>query len=29
MPADGQLYLGINDSSVAGNTGDYYVTVSR
>jgi hypothetical protein len=29
MPADGQLYLGINDSSVVGNTGDYYVTVGR
>jgi hypothetical protein len=29
MPADGQLYFGINDNSVAGNTGDYYVTISR
>jgi hypothetical protein len=29
MPANGQLYLGINDSSVEGNTGDYFVTIGR
>jgi len=29
MPANGQLYLGINDDILTDNTGDFYVTISR
>ena len=29
MPANGQLYLGINDDILGDNTGDFYVTISR
>ncbi len=27
MPADGQLFVGINDDELRDNTGDFYVTV--
>jgi hypothetical protein len=29
MPANGTLYLGINDDILNDNTGDFYVTISR
>ena len=29
MPANGQLFLGINDDVLTDNTGDFYVTISR
>ena len=29
MPANGQLFLGINDDILNDNTGDFYVTISR
>jgi len=29
MPANGELFLGINDDVVADNTGDFFVTISR
>jgi hypothetical protein len=29
MPANGQLFLGINDDVVADNTGDFFVNISR
>ena len=29
MPADGQLYLGINDDEVADNRGEFVVTTQR
>ena len=29
MPANGELFLGINDDVVADNTGDFFVSISR
>jgi len=29
MPANGQLFLGINDDVLTDNTGDFFVTISR
>jgi hypothetical protein len=29
MPANGQLFLGINDDILNDNTGDFFVTISR
>ena len=29
MPAEGQLFLGVNDSRLADNTGSFRVTIER